>query len=290
MAKRMDEPPRTRDYGGRGRDALNRRSRLEAIRLLRRLMANPAARLAATESGRYAIHDGGPPSTVSSELVRLLAESGLLQAAERGQLAVSPAAKAWLKRQAAPAHPFRAQHQAIEAIQLGDEDRTSVLVNRDESPIGGLARHQGRNGKPWLAPYAATAAERLRRDFEIGRLQPRITANWSASVNTDRRTGEAGGMGDLTEMALAARQRLDRAITAVGPEFSGVLVDVCCFLKGLETVERERQWPARSAKLVLRLALDALARHYGLTAAATGKPGDGRIRHWGADDYRPDIT
>ena len=55
-------------------------------------------------------------------------------------------------------------------------------------------------------------------------------------------------------------------------------------------MERERQWPARSAKLVLRLGLESLARHYGLAAAATGKPGRGRVRHWGAEGYRPEIT
>ena len=54
-------------------------------------------------------------------------------------------------------------------------------------------------------------------------------------------------------------------------------------------MERERQWPARSAKLVLRLALASLARHYGLTAATTGKPSAG-LRHWGDEGYRPEIT
>ncbi len=167
--------------------------------------------------------------------------------------------------------------------------RREVVVDLDESPLGALARRAGNGGKPWLGSDAIEAAERLRRDFEVGRLQPRVTANWSASVSTGRRS-DGAGLAELTEMALAARLRVDRAMRAVGPELSGVLVDVCCFLKGLATVERERRWPARSAKLVLRLALDALARHYGLSATATGRPGSGKVRHWGAEDYRPEIA
>jgi len=103
--------------------------------------------------------------------------------------------------------------------------------------------------EPWLSADLTAAAERLRRDFEIGQLQPRITANWSASVSDGRRSGDGSGTKDLTDMALAARLRFDRAMRDVGPELSGVLIDICCFLKGLETVERERRWPARSAKL-----------------------------------------
>jgi hypothetical protein len=164
-----------------------------------------------------------------------------------------------------------------------------VLVNLEESPIAALARRRGKGGEAWLQQHAVAAAERLRRDFELGQLQPRITANWSAAVNSGRRTGDGAGLTDLTDMALAARIRFDRAMAAVGPELSGLLVDVCCFLKGLETVERERQWPARSAKLVLRIGLESLARHYGLKASATGAASS-HIRHWGTQDYRLEVT
>jgi hypothetical protein len=90
----------------------------------------------------------------------------------------------------------------------------------------------------------------------------------------------------LTDAALAARQRVDAALRAVGPELSGLLVDVCCFLKGFEQVERERGWPVRSAKVVVKTALGALSRHYRPPAR---KRTENVVLHWGAEDYRPRI-
>jgi hypothetical protein len=60
-------------------------------------------------------------------------------------------------------------------------------------------------------------------------------------------------------------------------------MDVCCFLRGLEDVERERGWPPRSAKVVLQLALDRLARHYGFASEAQAEA-DAHIRTWLASD------
>ena len=268
---------------------MNGRARSQLVGLVRRLAEDPALRLVPDEGDFYAIPDS-KGSRISKRLAELLLSSGLLQSRGAGQLGVGPEAAAWLKRQSHPELPFRAQHHSIGPRSVPGEKGPSPLANLDESPVAALARRAGRDGQPWLRPHAVAAAERLRRDFEIGGLQPRITANWSASVADGRRSGDGSGLTDLTEMAIGARGRFDRAMSAVGPELSGVLVDICCFLKGLEEVERERQWPARSAKLVLRLALEALARHYGLSAAATGKAASGRVRHWGADDYRPKVS
>jgi len=82
---------------------------------------------------------------------------------------------------------------------------------------------------------------------------------------------------------IASRQRLHLALDAVGPEFAGLLVDVCCFLKRLEEVERERRWPPCSAKVVLQLGLDRLARHYGPDPRGA-RPARGKIQTWLAPD------
>ena len=68
---------------------------------------------------------------------------------------------------------------------------------------------------------------------------------------------------------LRARERFRAALAGVGPEFTSILVDVCCYLKGLEEVEQSAGWPQRSAKVVLLLGLSALARHYGLSGETT---------------------
>ncbi|WP_036541237.1 DUF6456 domain-containing protein, partial [Nitratireductor aquibiodomus] len=72
-------------------------------------------------------------------------------------------------------------------------------------------------------------------------------------------------------------------------ELAGILVDICCFLKGVEQVETERGWPVRSAKVVLKTALGALARHYEPSSGARGDK-SWPILHWGVENYRPKLA
>ncbi len=165
----------------------------------------------------------------------------------------------------------------IAALPAGPIRKPSV--NSAESPIDVLARRKGRDGRPWLTFGQVAAAERLRADFERACLQPSVTMNWRFGEATGG--SGAGGAAELGDMALAARRRVNAAIAAVGPELSGLLLDVCCFLKGLELVEHERRWPARSAKIMLATGLSALARHY------SPEPTKRTVGHWGSEDYRP---
>jgi Domain of unknown function (DUF6456) len=155
------------------------------------------------------------------------------------------------------------------------------MVNLNESPLARLYQRRDRHGKAWLGEAEFAAGERLRSDFERAGLQPRISANWEASVASGSR---GGGAAEISDFAMDARKRLDAAIDALEPSLAGVTLDICCFLKGLEQVERERSWPPRSAKLMLRTALSLLARHYGLAGSSQSKA---RMQHWGAADYRP---
>lgn len=176
---------------------------------------------------------------------------------------------------------FRAQHLDLVAAQLlTDAGTVRVLVNESESPLAWLARRKGRDGQAMIGPQQFLAGERLRADFTRANMSPRVTSSWAAP--TGNRSGGSGA-GEMTDLIVASRQRVRLALEACGPEFAGLLMDVCCFLRGLEDVERERGWPLRSAKIVLQLALDRLARHYGLTSETSGRA-SARIRTWLADD------
>lgn len=155
-------------------------------------------------------------------------------------------------------------------------------VNLDESPLAWLARRTDKAGRPMISEPQFLAGERLRVDFTRAGLTPRVTTDWSS-------LGASGGSGPgaLSDAVLAAKARLGAALSAVGPELSGVLLDVCCFLKGLEAVEGERRWPARTAKVVLGLGLDGLARHYGLAREARGRAA-APTRAWRESPDAPD--
>lgn len=178
---------------------------------------------------------------------------------------------------------FRLRHGAVELADDGEGQR--IAVDREESPLSRLARRRDRSGRAWLSPARLAAGERLRADFTLAQMMPTVTSNWS----TGRVKGGTGGVADLTDRALAARDRVETALAAVGSDLGGVLIDVCCFLKGLETVESERRWPVRSAKVVLDIGLGRLCDHYGFAEEAVGPDRRGRIAFWGTPDHRPTL-
>ncbi|WP_421592936.1 DUF6456 domain-containing protein [Shinella sp. M27] len=226
----------------------------------------------------------GRKETVSRAVLEEAVRLGLVTPVG-GRLRAMPEARAHLRRRLCDAEtPFAAQHRDLAPVVVVREgNRETATANRLESPLAALARLKEKTGEAWLPEDALAAGERLYADFTRGGLQPKMTMSWEPRIAT-RQKGEAGAARELTDTALAARLRVARAIEAIGPELSGVALDVCCFLKGLETVERERQWPARSAKLMLRAALMALARHY-----APPAPSSRRTHAWGGERYRPDL-
>jgi hypothetical protein len=214
-------------------------------------------------------------------LVQRAVREGLL--APRGnRLLLTAEGTANLRRGLHPEDGHAAQHCEIELRQVA-EDGTRLAVNVNESPLARLRQHRGKDGKTWLGEFEFAAGERLRADFERAGLQPRVSANWEASVASG---GRGSGLADLNDFALDARRRVNDAVAALEPSLAGVALDVCCFLKGLEQAERERGWPPRSAKLMLRTALSMLARHYGLSGTGQSRAA---MRQWGTSDYRPQI-
>lgn len=175
------------------------------------------------------------------------------------------------KRQSAPEdEAFLQQHRVTTRKRMRTDTGWEVLsVNERESPLARLHARAAGDGRTWVSDAGFAAGERLRRDFEFGNLRQNVSSNWNLAGGSSR-SSVNGAQADLSDSALDARSRLEQAVAVLGPDLSGVVLDVCCFLKGLEGIERERRWPPRSAKLMLRTGLDLLAAHYGTRAGRAG--------------------
>ena len=256
-------------------------------------------------------HEGAP---IRPDVVSQAAQNGWLTQGE-GRMTLTAAGARSLRRalaggtvgpgqKVAQAAGRAASHQGSVrrsppgVAQVGRQEPTEETagLNEAESPLGWLRRRKDKDGQPLISDAQFAAGERLRADVFFAGLSPRTTASWSATAGTSSgRRAAPGGSAQMLDTMVAARQRVALAMRAVGPELSGILLDVCGFMKGLEGIEAARGWPPRSGKVVLLLALSRLAVHFGLS-----KPGaertvlsetasSSRIRHWGSRDYRPDV-
>ena len=133
----------------------------------------------------------------------------------------------------------------------------SVTVNQAESPLAWL------HARGHLTDRQFDAGEKLRGDYERASLGPRITMGWNPEPRGKGRRGPAEHL-DPSERQLAAKQRFDGALAALGGELSDIAWRVVCDGQSMAGAERGLGWPARSGKLVLRIALDRLAGFYRL--------------------------
>ena len=149
-----------------------------------------------------------------------------------------------------PALPRQAQDHADRRIRYGI----------DESPLALLARRREKDGGPFLSQDLVRVGERLSEDFEIAAME-RYPVAWEDYIQR-LATPRAGGGGN----AHRAQNRVAAAFYALGPGLGDIALLACCKKEGLETAEQTLGWSARSGKIVLRIALVQLTRHYESTS------------------------
>jgi len=155
---------------------------------------------------------------------------------------------------------------------MGDSAGKRSRYNMAESPLIALARRRDREGAPFLADELVRAGERLREDFELSLIGSSVTQNWDQFL-TGSIDGAARVGGGTPGGSASARQRLDMALRDLGPGLSDIAIKCCCQLEGLERAEKRMGWSARSGKIVLRIALQRLKRHYEMLGDAGGMIG-----------------
>ena len=138
-----------------------------------------------------------------------------------------------------------------------------------ESPLTALARRKDKDGSPFLSDKLVTAGERLREDFELAQMGPNVTQNWSRFLTSAGRGTYVPDSG-VNDAPADARKRVADALAELGPGLSDVVLRCCCYLECLETAENKLGWSARSGKIVLRIALMRLRRHYDETVGPGG--------------------
>jgi hypothetical protein len=130
--------------------------------------------------------------------------------------------------------------------------RRSVTVNLAESPLGWL------HARGHLSERLFDAGERLRADYERAQIAPGVTMRWDpVRIRSTNDNALTPG-----ERQVAARRRFEGAIAAAGKGLQDILWRVVCACQAVTAAERELEWPARSGKLVLRLALERVADFY----------------------------
>lgn len=244
----------------------------EARRILRRLCEKGAYLLVSPKLDVAAVFKETVPgrptriAVVEREFAHVFVLKEWITGQQLGQLGrynITGIGRRALKRMIAEEQAARANTNEILPFQNQHKEyaKGNIRYNLAESPLALLARKKDVNGGMFLSEEMLEAGERLREDFERAQLGPRVAQNWERFLSV----GSSSGWSEASGGSEAARDRVSGAMKALGPGLADVAFRVCCFLEGLEKAEKRLGWSARSGKIVLKIALQRLADHYGIS-------------------------
>ncbi len=224
-------------------DATMERDRLRVLRALMK----PASLLVVADGVEGAIvvqqsTEGKPVQRAVMErpVAEMLVLCEWIEGEKRGKIAryhISGSGRSEITRLIARNENRRAREDENKVIPLHGalpEARQPKRAPGAETPVQLLARRKFAGGGMYLTPELVKAALRFRENFEIANLDGTITQDWNALVQ--------------------GRTNMSSAKTSV------------CWENGMEQIEKELAYPARSGKIILRIALQMLDRFYRDTA------------------------
>ncbi len=244
---------------------------LEAGRVLRRMTDAGAVLAMARDMDKAIVVREGPDgepqrvAVVTREVAQALALKDWIASDDTGANIVRyritgagrTALKGILATGDAPAPGFAEAATPFAGAEALPEDAARAPMI--ESPLYGLARRRDALGTPFLDRVLVGAGERLREDYELSQMDPKLKRRVAAL--TDGVMAEPAPASDGSS-AGAALTRVEAALFDLGPGLGDVALRACCLLEGMEMLEKRMGWSARSAKIVLRIALQRLQRHY----------------------------
>ena len=247
----------------------------EEQRILK-LMQTKGAVLVLAENMQKAIivtetrsHSAVPIGTVLSEVAQAMAMRGVLQCISSGKLSRFILAS---KPESSNSYSGFCDTTSNYKAQLDRNQNARANAKRTgplETPLAILARRRDKNGHAFLSRALVAAGQRLQEDFEIAKLKTSEGYNWDLCLIETAQ--EAAILKDAGQRQ--AIERVSAALRELGPGLGDIALQCCCYLEGLETTEKTLGWSARSGKIVLRIALQRLKRHYDRTFG----PGGGQI-------------
>ncbi len=246
----------------------------QAIRVLRRLCeAGAVLAVAPTMEKAVVVRETAEGSTrtaiVDRDIAEAMALNAWIQCDSEGKVSryrVTAAGRSMLARLLAEQENAALCGEDADELASGARNgserplyRRGLRYGVADSPLVLLSRRRDKGGERFLSEALVRAGERLREDFEMSQLGDRKGRNWDAFLNGELQVltndQDAGTMA-------SARQRVTSALRDLGPGLGDVALRCCCFLEGLESAEKDMGWSARSGKIVLRIALQRLKRHY----------------------------